>query len=427
MEQITVDVVVIGAGAAGLMAALEIALTGRRVAVMEAKERTGGRILTLAENGLELGAEFVHGNLPLTKHLLQQAGARLVPVKGSIWQSRDGKLGEQEDFIEDYGDLTKKVKQLQGDKPVAQFLQEDLAGDAYKDLRFSLKNYVEGYYAADTQRASTKALCRELTEGEDEQYRIKGGYRQLLHYLEGRCREGGVQFFLSQPVKEIHWQKNEILARTETASFLAKKALITVSVGVLQAGAISFAPALPQVQEAARQLGFGHVLKLVMLFEKPFWKDKAVTDNHDLSDLNFLFSGETIPTWWTQHPQNEAVLTGWLGGPRAEGMQQKTKEEQVQAALHSLSRIFNLDVLHLQQILLRVEVYNWSADPHFCGAYAYEVVNGEAAIGALQQAIADSLYFAGEGLHPGPQIGTVEAALANGRETAHRLVASLAG
>lgn len=426
MESISFDVLVVGAGASGLMAAWEIALTGRSVAVIEAKDRLGGRILTITQNGLalELGAEFIHGDLPFTQQLLQKAGAKTVKVKGSFWQHKDGQLSEQEDFIEDYGDLEKNFKSLDSDKSVAGFLQEELKAEKYVDLRFSLQNYVEGYYAADTAKASTLALCEELTNGGGEQYRVEGGYVMLVNFLEEQCRKHGVKFYTEQPVTQLHWKKDGVVAVTEKSSFSGTKALVTVPMGVLQKDEITFFPALPQVKRAVQKLGFGHVVKVVMKFERAFWKETSLTDGRDLSDLCFLFSEEQIPTWWAHYPKDDSVLIGWLGGPRAEAMQDLSKEEIVAKALSSLSRIFNLDVVRLQQILTTADYYNWSADNHFHGAYSYEVVGGEELIRSLQQPVEQTLFFAGEGLHHGPEIGTVEGALASGRETAHRLIAS---
>jgi monoamine oxidase len=426
MESLSFDVLVIGAGAAGLVAAWEVALTGRTVAIIEAKERTGGRMYTISENAvaIDLGAEFVHGNLPQTKQFLQKADAKMVPVKGSIWHHKDGRLGEQEDFIDDYSDLEKRFKRLKEDKPVSQFLNEDLRGEKYEDLRFSLKNYVEGYYAADTTKASTRALCEELTKGDEEQYRIEGGYQVLVNFLEQQCRGKGGQFYFSQPVSQLHWKEGQAVAITERGTYKANKALITVPIGVLQQEAITFFPALPQIKKAAQQLGFGHVIKLVLQFEDPFWRDRSLTNGKNLSDLNFLFSEEAIPTWWTHHPKEDKLLIGWLGGPRATAMQFLKEEEVVQKGIYALSKIFNLDVLHLQQKLKKGHFYNWSADPHFRGAYSYEVVGGNDAIKIMQEPVNATLFFAGEGLHSGPQIGTVEGALVNGREVAHRLIAS---
>src|SRR6478672_6165337 len=116
MDQSPYDVIIIGAGASGLIAAYELSLTGRKVAVIEARARLGGRIHTIANKKfsvpVESGAEFIHGNLKLTKTLLKQAGISFSEVKGELWQKKSGKLSRQEDFIEDYNDLEKKFKQL---------------------------------------------------------------------------------------------------------------------------------------------------------------------------------------------------------------------------------------------------------------------------------------------------------------------------
>ncbi|HYO21263.1 MAG TPA: FAD-dependent oxidoreductase, partial [Flavisolibacter sp.] len=149
MEQF--DVLVIGAGAAGMIAALEIAITGRKVGVLEAKERCGGRMRTTysaAGYPVELGAEFVHGNLPITKELLEKAGAKMYGVIGSIWHKKEGTLQKQEHFIEDYAALQRKFEELQTDIPVKEFFDTYLQGSRFEELRFTLQNYVEGYYAA---------------------------------------------------------------------------------------------------------------------------------------------------------------------------------------------------------------------------------------------------------------------------------------
>src|SRR3954471_13822704 len=106
MDQKSFDVIIIGAGASGLMAAWELSQAGRAVAVIEAKDRTGGRIHTLANANfdlpVELGAEFIHGDLQLTQMLLKKSGATSYKLKGELWQKHEGQLQQQEDFVEDY-------------------------------------------------------------------------------------------------------------------------------------------------------------------------------------------------------------------------------------------------------------------------------------------------------------------------------------
>ena len=428
MMQNRYDVIVVGAGASGLMAALELVQTGKKVAVVEARDRIGGRIHTITDKNfsspIELGAEFVHGNLEHTQHLLKKAGAALVKISGDIWQKENDGLQKQEDFIEDYSRLEKKFKELKQDMPVAQFIKEYLKGDEYEELRTTLQNYVEGYYAADINKASTMALCEELTTSDNVQYRIEGGYKTIVDYLYREAEQKGCFFFLSQVVKQVSWKENQVEMLTEQETFHGRKVLITVPLGVLQSEQINFSPSVDEKIKAAKSLGFGPVIKLMLQFEQPFWKNKEFTENKDMRDFSFLFSKESVPTWWTQYPKQEALLTGWLAGPHAEAVKNNTAQEIISKAIDSLSAIFSIDQSYVKQILKGWHVANWATDLYNCGGYAYEVMNSPALTKTLKEPLSQTLFFAGEALYNGPEIGTVEAALTSGRETAHQLIAS---
>jgi monoamine oxidase len=428
MEQNYFDVIVVGAGASGLMAAWELVQTGKKTAVVEAKDRVGGRAYTVRDNNfelpVELGAEFVHGNLELTQMLLKKAGAEKYKVAGDIWQNEDDELDEQDDFIEDYSALNKKFEELREDISVADFIKDYLQGNEFEEARFTLKNYVEGYYAADTHKASTFSLREELTTSDDEQYRIEGGYIKLVDYLHKQCNEKGVQFFLSHPAKEIKWEKGDVEVVSGQKTFYAKKVLITVPVGVLQSESIRFSPAIPETMNATKQLGFGPVIKTLLQFDEAFWKNEKFTQGKKLDKLSFIFSRSIIPTWWTYHPKHVAMLTGWSGGPHAEKLKGLSDEEILLNALKSLSEIFNIDKTTLQQKLKAWHVANWVNDSYCCGGYSYEVVNGSKYKRIIKQPIENTIFFAGEGLIDGPEIGTVEAALSSGRDTAHRMIAN---
>jgi monoamine oxidase len=426
MNAETFDIIIVGAGAAGLMAALELATAGKNVAVIEAKAHTGGRMLCIQDAAtgtvVQLGAEFVHGNLPLTKSLLQQAGALTHEIKGSIWQHKEGRLQPQEDFIEGYDILEPQLKAVTPDLPVDDFLQQQFAEPQWDDLRKEVKNYAEGYYAADTSKSSTLALAEELTGDDEPQYRIEGGYQTLTRYLEDRCRNGHVRFFTGHTVQEIVWQAGAVTVITNKEKLHCRQVLVTVSLGVLQSGSIRFTPQLPRHQAAANALGYGHVVKINLLFRQAFWKNSHLIRGKKLADLQFLFSEERVPTWWSQHPMKTHMLTGWLGGPKAQELQHADHNELLQLALESLSKIFGLEPAYLWQDLLGAWSHNWSADACFCGAYSYEVVVGDMHQKVLQQPVADTVYFAGEALHHGPELGTVEAALQSGKEAAEKII-----
>ena len=106
-------VLVIGAGAAGLMAARELAHAGKRVTILEARERCGGRIdpLPLTEFGYpaEGGAEFVHGAAPVTRALMREAGVALSPMGGARWSARNGALSADESSTPHAGELPRAL------------------------------------------------------------------------------------------------------------------------------------------------------------------------------------------------------------------------------------------------------------------------------------------------------------------------------
>jgi monoamine oxidase len=141
--------------------------------------------------------------------------------------------------------------------------------------------------------------------------------------------------------------------------------------------------------------------------------------------LSFVFSKESIPTWWTQYPGKSATITGWSGGPHAEKLKGLSKEQILSKGLDSLSKIFSVDIVHLQQQLKGWHVADWMDDPYCLGAYSYDVVNGIEYKEVLRTPVENTIYFAGEGLYDGPEIGTVEAAFVSGRDTAHKIIAGL--
>ncbi len=420
------DVIVIGAGAAGLMAAWELVQTGKKVAIIEARDRIGGRIHTVYDEKfslpIEAGAEFVHGDLPITKLLLKKADIAFLKVEGSIWRKEKNGL-QKTDFIEDYRDLNKKFKELNNDITVADFFRQFLNEPKYEKLIQSLKSYVEGYYAANISKASTFALRDELSNSSDEQYRVENGYQTLVDFLYSEFLKNSGTIYFSSPVATIDWQQDDVKVIASQQTLIAKKIIITVPIGVLQSEIIKFLPTIKSKINVIKQAGYGPVIKIILQFESSFWAMEALT-GIDSKKLSFLFSEEAIPTWWTQYPKELPILTGWLGGPHAEQMKHLTHLSILEKAIDSLTAIFNIDATTFHEKLVNWKVINWATDPYSLGAYSYQVVGGDAVIQILKDSIESKLFFAGEGLHSGPEIGTVEAALASGRETAHLVIAS---
>src|SRR6202166_4317131 len=267
-------IVVIGAGAAGLMAARELGRAGRKVTILEARDRCGGRIdpLPAAEFGYpaEGGAEFVHGETPAPGCLLREAGLSLLPIEGMQRTVVEGKLLREDPLEIHEAKLHAALRELKDDVTVAEFLRRQFAGSEYDRLRRSIERMVEGYDAADPERASTLALRDEwMDEGRSTQVRIAGGYGDLVDFLVKGCRSQGTGIKLGTVVKAIDYAGVGAIVRCDNGDAHECDAVVlTVPVPLLEE------IALPSTEReraaAAAHIGFGNVIKILMRFE-PRW------------------------------------------------------------------------------------------------------------------------------------------------------------
>jgi monoamine oxidase len=172
--------------------------------------------------------------------------------------------------------------------------------------------------------------------------------------------------------------------------------------------------------KAAQQLGFGPVIKILLKFSDAFWQKEEA-----LKSAGFIFSNEEIPTWWTQYPQPSGLLVGWCAGPSAKKLQHHTNERLLEKAMVSLTNIFNKTRKELEDKIRTANVFNWATDPFTKGGYTYETVATKEALKVLLQPEKDTVYFAGEALFAGKDVGTVEAALQSGAAAANKMVSTL--
>jgi monoamine oxidase len=420
------DVLIIGAGAAGLLAARELATAGRRVLLVEARDYLGGRAHTLTPPGftqaIEAGAEFMHGEVPLTRALLAEAGIGWQATAGRTYVVQDGEARADVDFFEQLPRVLAKLEELAEDLPLADFLAQEFPGPTHAELRANATQFAEGYDAADAQRVSAQALRDEWQAGgAEDSPRPLGGYGPLFAWLAAQAQSAGAELHLGTPVQEIRWQPGqaEVLTTTGT-TYHARQVLCTVPLGVWQRAAgqpgyLAFSPDLPAHRAAAAQLGFGEVIKFVLEFKTPFWHEQ-------LPELEFLLSEAPVPTWWSQLPDPRPLLTGWVAGPAAQRLRAASLATLQQLALTSLAQLLSTSVPALQAQLSASYIRNWGAEAYAYGAYSYPTVGAPAARAVLAAPVAKTLFWAGEGLYEGPAGGTVEAALVSGQQAARSLL-----
>jgi monoamine oxidase len=415
-------IVVVGAGAAGLMAARELAAAGQRVTILEARDRCGGRIYPLPSSqfgyAAEGGAEFIHGEAPVTQALLREAGLSQQTIKGTRWSFESGALSPRALQDTHAFELRQALQTLTRDMSVTEFLSRHFGGAEYDRFRESIERMVEGYDAAEPERASVFALREEWLGAErGAQRRIVGGYGALIDFLAAECRGRGVAIRFGAVVSAIETDGGKVIVRCADGSSLdCGMVMVTVPLPLLQE--IAFPPAEHETIRAAGDIGFGNVIKLLLRFERRWWLD----DRSQLADLTFLLSDKAIPVWWTQQPAESAVLTGWFGGPKTRELAHLNEQELIETGLASLAGVFDVPLAHLKTHLGAARAINWARDPFARGAYSWATTATRKAQSVLARSDGSAIVLCGEALYRGPDMGTVEAALANGREAARTIL-----
>jgi monoamine oxidase len=405
------------------MAARELSRAGKRVTILEARDRCGGRIwpLPTAEFGYpaEGGAEFVHGMAGVTRAVLREAGLSLAPRAGRRWSVRSGTLSPADPALPDMARFYQALRQVKADLPIAEFLETHFAGDRYAELRRSITRTVEGYDAADPHRASTLALREEWTARDDGEHgRVAQGYGALIAHLLAEARKNGAALHFGAAVAAIDAAGDGIVVHCrDGAAFEADAVILTLPPPLLSE--IGLPAAARERATAAADIGFGNVVKLLLRFRQKWWADIG---GRDLADLSFLLSDATVPTWWTQHPAEWPVLTGWYAGPKADRVASLSEAALVDMGLASLAGIFGLPLDRIRDDLVASRAINWGNDPFARGAYSYATPKTRAAQRVLSEPAGDGIFFSGEALYAGPDMGTVEAALASGQETAQTML-----
>ena len=421
-----IDVIIVGAGAAGLAAGRILSRSEKSLCILEARDRIGGRIHTLKNEGfscpVEAGAEFMHGELPLTKALMKEANVSYQAGHGRVWNVVDSHLSGGSLFDEGWDELMDRLQRLEQDITIGEFLEKYFGEPKYASLVQSVKGFVQGYDAADVNKASAIALAEEWSSGDVKGYRLIGGYAQLMEFLWNEIQRRKGILKLSSVVRKIKWKPDNIEIETDSGeTFIARKILVTVPISILKADVIQFEPPLPQHQHALRHLEMGEVIKFLFEFQDRFWEKGNSTEYRQMPGLNFLFSDAFVPTWWTQKPNDVPLLTGWLAGPIVQTIQQDDSSLFAHA-IKSLAYLFGRQPDHLLKEIRSARVVNWSADEYSRGAYAYKTLQTAASIKTFSDPVDNTIFFAGEGLYDGAEMGTVEAALASGRAAAEKIL-----
>jgi len=437
MTDTTADILIIGAGAAGLAAAAELAHSDRRVLLLEARDRIGGRIWTRHVPELavpvEYGAEYIHGHALPTMAILRRGGSTAIESTDTHFRLRNGELTARNDFFHEVRCALRASSELE---------RQDLSFDAFleqsrelsPEARRYAKMMAEGFDAADTSRASARAIVAEWTadmmSDDAPQSRPQGGYDALLAILAAALRSAAVRVQLQTIVRSVHWSEGLVevegtfIGKPFRAS--ARRAIITLPVGVMQQpadapGAVRFSPALNEKHSALEGLVAGPVIKLMLRFSSAFWEE--LDDGRYGNAAFFHAPSEDFQTFWTQLPVRAPLLVAWAGGPRAARLSASVAPADIVAhALGALQSMFD-ERYHVAQALEASYYHDWQQDPFARGAYSYVSVGASAARAALAESLCSTLFFAGEATDTEGETATVTGALQSGARAAREVLA----
>ena len=399
--------IVIGAGAAGLAAAHALARDGRRVLVLEARDRVGGRCWTRRMAGLdipvELGAEFIHGDAQVTFSLLKKAGIRAVDsVREQRYVAR-GRLARVNAFAE----ARRAVDRVE--------LDEDISFErllARRRLPAKTKTFarmmVQGFDAADPRRVSARSIVEEWGGGSlgASQPRPEGGYGALMDWLARTVVMQGADLRLGAVVTGLRWRRGAVIVSGRFAgrrfTARARAAVVTLPLGVLQSGPLRF----PEKRAALARLASGPVIRVAMRFTRAFWEKRAP------GAAFFHSPAAPFPTFWTPLPMRAPLLTAWAGGPKAARLSGAPPAKLIHAARASVASVFGP-----QGELAAALVQDWQADPWAGSGYSYMRIDGEGAREELAEPLGGTIFFAGEATD-GEEGGTVAGALRSGERAA---------
>jgi monoamine oxidase len=425
------DTIVIGAGLAGIAAAQRLSRTGQRVALVEARSRFGGRVWTrhdpATEYPLEMGPEWFNPSGPIHQLL----AARKLPTPeshGAFLRRVRGELRGFDDADDAWLELRQRLDALTGpDRSLASALNDCCYEPRFAEAAASLRNYVAGFHGADPAQLSLHWL-RQVEANQPAgaaELRTPAGLDQMVNTFLAQVG-ASCTVYLDTTVVGVNWREGDVQVECVSGGtrgiLSANAAVITLPLAVLRlapgTGGVRFSPPLASKQPAFASLATGPVVKVILVFDAPFWKELP-----QLDDALFVQDiSQPIPTWWTTDPVSAPVLVGWAAGTQVVHVGSMHPATLRRTALRSLSRVLDLPLARVSKRLRAWHWHNWQHDPLARGAYSWVRAGGVDAPKLLGAPLGRTLYFAGEATCGDGFNATMDGAIQSGQRAAQELI-----
>lgn len=423
-------VIVIGAGAAGLVVGNALTAAGREVVVLEGRDRLGGRIWPREVGGVpvDLGGMWISGprGNPATC-ILNDEGLGWMPAEPIAIDVKayDAVLRREIPLTELAG-VAIALEQFDAMLPellaslgpratfadaIHRFLETSgLGGVARRYAEFGLRTQTEISYAVQSERLALGDydFSNPLPGGE---HFPDGSYRGLIQAL-GR----GVDVRLSTTVSRIEHSASEVRVETSAGTFTGSTVVVTVPLGVLKSGSIQFSPALPARKTAAiDRLAMAELEKVVLRYDDAFWQSPG--------SGNLLYVSETqgeFPHFvdYTPYAGGQPTLVGFYCGDYGRAIEPMSDDAIVGRVAGIVEEIAGTPGPAPTDAF----VTRWKSDPFARGSYSSLPVGaGISDLRALGEPVGDRLLFAGEATSA-QYSGYVHGALLTGVREAERLL-----
>lgn len=378
-----VDVVVVGAGAAGIAAAQELRRLGKRALVLEARARVGGRLYTDRSLGdpWDAGALYIHwyDRNPWTQQAAQLGfetldpmmlggGTRFIDVSGpSDSRQRRGAFGIVSGYFDSDNGVVPDVSIL------------DRVGGPQSEFRDSAMSIARMSLGDEPERISAADYAR-LWAGDD--LVVRQGYGALAE----RAAQG-LDIRLSTPVEAIDWSGAGVRVTTKAGVIGARAAIVTLPVGVLQKGGVRFTPELPQrTRDGLGGLGMGALTKVALKFNGDRF---GMSPGSDLWVR--LSARASINFECFTHDRD--VVVAFFGGDHARDIMAKGEKGAVRAVLDEFKKHVGA---RAEKAFVGGKLAGWGIDPYSLGSYSHALPGRANARALLAEPVGDRIWFAGE-------------------------------
>ena len=415
-QEASIDVLIIGAGLAGLACAKRLQSAGKTVVVLEARPRLGGRILTSRQLGypIDLGASWLHGisNNALFPVATTQAYLRTVPTNyedsitfgpnGKPWGL--GRTNRAENWIERF------VLDAERSGNIRSPLSRLVPAGVTPDQDFELIADVVHEVGADLGQIAAKYPQGDGRDLRGPDVMVPAGLDELVKYLAT-----GIDVRLGQVVRLVRNGSSGVSVTTSAGTvFSAKKLCCTTPLGVLQNNSIRFEPPLPAAKTIAiKGLGMGLLDKIVLQFPSVFWDPKQLIRNDSTNPGLWA-------EWYNLMPViGRPVLMGFNAASTAKQIARMPDTAIVASALSELRRCYPTRTIPAPSGYL---LTRWGQDPYSLGSYSYIRVDSSPSYREELGKPWNSLVFAGEAIST-QFPATMQGAFSSGQEAANKLLA----